>query len=197
MGGSDYGPWVPLSVDEVVDVLAGAPFRWWVAGGRALELHLGRSWRPHDDLDIGIVGADAPALFQHLTGWAPSIAAGGRLSPWTGRPLVEADDENNLWWRRVPDGPWVLDVLVGRGDHADWIHRRDPTIRVPWADAVLRSVGGVPYLAPELQLLFKAKDPRPKDDLDAEAVLPHLDPSKQGWLADRLPADHPWRPLLP
>lgn len=197
MTDSGYGPWAALSVGEVAAMLGDAPFRWWVSGGLALELHLGRSWRDHDDVDIGIVRADAPAMHEHLAGWTPAIAAAGRLSPWDGRPLIEADHENNVWWRQEADGPWLLDVVVGAGDDTHWIYRRDPGVRVPWADAVLRTDSGLPYLAPELQLLFKSTTVRPKDQADAEALLPHLDPPRRGWLADRLPADHPWHRLLP
>ena len=69
-------------------------------------------------------------------------------------------------------------------------------MRVPWADAVLRSTDGVPYLAPELQLLFKSREPRPKDDLDPREVLPELDRARCTWLASRLPPGHPWHALL-
>ena len=33
---------------------------------------------------------------------------------------------------------------------------------------------GIPYLTSTIQLLFKAKGPRPKDGLDFDAVLPGL-----------------------
>jgi hypothetical protein len=44
---SELGPWAPLEVGTTVEVLDGVPFLWWLGGGRALELHLGRSWRGH------------------------------------------------------------------------------------------------------------------------------------------------------
>ncbi len=43
------------------------------------------------------------------------------------------------------------------------------------------------YLAPKLQLLFKAKNHRPKDDLDAATVIPELSPNGRSWLASHLP----------
>jgi hypothetical protein len=86
----------------------------------------------------------------------------------------------------------VLDIVVGEGDDDEWIYRRDPSVRRPWRDAVLRTGEGLSYLAPELQLLFKSGNPRPKDDEDLAEVLPHLDPSRRAALAELLPADHPW-----
>ena len=41
--------------------------------------------------------------------------------------------------------------------------------------AVLLSEQGIPYLAPEIQLLFKSKNNRTKDDGDATEVIPALD----------------------
>jgi lincosamide nucleotidyltransferase A/C/D/E len=61
---------------------------------------------------------------------------------------------------------------------------------------VLHSPDGVPYLAPALQLLFKSKDVRPKDQLDAEEVIPVLDPGALALLDVRLPGDHEWRTLV-
>ena len=196
MGASDLGRWVPLSLDEVVATFAGAPFRWWVAGGHALELHLGRSWRAHDDIDVGISRRDAAGLRAHLDGWDVQVAAAGTLRAWAGEPLDEARHENNLWCRRDPTGPWELDVIVGEGDGDRWRYRRDPRVQLPWPDAVLTTDAGVRYLAPDVQLLFKSKGLRTKDDVDARQVIPQLEPGRRRRLAGWLPADHPWQAVL-
>ena len=50
-----------------------------------------------------------------------------------------------------------------------------------------------------MQLLFKAKAPRPKDEADLEAALPLLDATQRTWLRHALnlaePAS-PWRSRL-
>ncbi len=120
---------------------------------------MGRSWRDHEDTDIGVLRRDVIALRPVLEGWDIRIAAAGRLTPWTGQPLEVALHQNNLWCRREAHGPWLLDVTIGEGDDELWIDRRDPTVRIPWAHAVLRTSDGVPYLAPDLQLLFKSRQP--------------------------------------
>jgi RimJ/RimL family protein N-acetyltransferase len=190
-----YGRWEALDVVDLRHVMDGATFRWWVAGGVALELHVGGSWRDHSDLDIGLCRTDAPALHAQLDPWPAWVAAGGCLRRWDGRPLAEAADENNVWWRRERNGPWVLDTAIGSGTQDEWIYRRDPSIRRPWSEAVLTATDGIPYLAPELQLLFKAKDVRPKDQLDAEVVIPRLAPERRRALRGFLPPDHPWQAL--
>lgn len=62
-----------------------------------------------------------------------------------------------------------------------------------------KSPTGIPYLAPEVQLFYKTKATRAKDETDFEAVLPLLDESQRVWLADSIAAtapDHPWRKRL-
>ena len=187
------GPWEPLTVADTLATFAAARFRWWISGGRALELHLGRSWREHDDTDVGIARRDVTELQSVLVGWDIHIASAGRLEPWSGQALSGERHQNNLWCRRHPGEPWVLDVTIGEGDSVAWAYRRDPRIRIPWADAVPTTAAGVPYLAPELQLLFKSTGRRPKDDLDAEHVIPALEPERRDRLARLLPVDHPWQ----
>lgn len=70
------------------------------------------AWRDHDDVDVGVRRSDAPAVHRHLAGWDLHVVAGGVLSPWDGRPLDEASAENNVWGRRTPTGPWVIDVQL-------------------------------------------------------------------------------------
>lgn len=188
--------WAPLSVGEAAEVMAAFPGRWWLSGGRALELYAGRSWRGHGDTDVGVLRRDAGALHETLADWEVFVAARGRLRPWTGAPLEAAAQENNLWCRRRGDRHWRLDVPLGSGDDGAWAYRRDPALRVPWSEAVLTTADGVPFLAPELQLLFKSAAPRPKDHLDAREVVPELAPAAVRWLRARLPQEHAWQVLL-
>lgn len=196
MSAGEFGRWEPLSVAATIETFRAAPFRWWLSGGRALELHLGRSWRDHADTDVGVIRRDAARILPVLDGWDIHIAAAGRLAPWTGEGLEAALHQNNLWCRRHADGPWLVDVTIGEGDDEVWIYRRDPRHRFQWTDAVLQTADGVPYLAPDLQLLFKSKDPREKDDVDALEVIPELDPVRRDRLSRLLPAAHRWQRLL-
>jgi hypothetical protein len=76
------------------------------------------------------------------------------------------------------------------------VYRRNPNLRLPWQQAVLRTAEGTPFLAPEVQLLFKSKDPRPKDDVDGEVVIPALGVPARAFLDEWLPRDHAWRRWL-
>lgn len=194
---SPFGPWEPLSIRAVAELFADAPVQWWISGGHALELHTGRSWRGHDDTDVSVLRSDASALVEKLDGWEIHLAAAGVLTRWDGSPLRQQDHHNNLWVRTHADGPWVLDVTIADGDHERWIYRRQPEVGVGWPDAVLmHTATGIRYLAPELQLLFKSVDIRPKDDIDATQVIPDLAREQAAWLRAALPTNHRWQSLL-
>ncbi len=59
-------------------------------------------------------------------------------------------------------------------------------IRYEARQVILRTQDGVPYLAPEIVLLFKAKKNRDKDDRDFEQVGDQLPPERKAWLRDAL-----------
>jgi hypothetical protein len=196
MAAPELGPWEPMDLASVVERFAPASFPWWISGGHALDLHLGRSWRDHEDTDLGIVRHDLGAFRALLAGWDLHVATVGQLTRWHGEPLELARDQNNVWCRLFADGPWVLDVVVGEGSAERWIFRRDPSVQVPWDMAVLRTAEGIPYLAPELQLLYKSKGLRAKDEVDAAEVIPTLDARQRDLLSRVLDADHPWQRRL-
>jgi Aminoglycoside-2''-adenylyltransferase len=64
------GEWEPLSVDAVTGLLRGMDARWWIAGGWALDLHLGRQTRPHHDIDVLVLREDLPGVRERLRGCA-------------------------------------------------------------------------------------------------------------------------------
>ena len=190
----DLGVWTPLEPDAAAELLADAAFPWWVAGGWALDLYLGRVTRAHADLDVGLLRRDLPAACAVLRGWEIWIAQDGKLCA-LGDPEALEPEAHCLWCRTGSEAAWTLELLVEEGDRSRWVYRRDRRIARPLADTVRRTPAGVPYLAPEVQLLFKAKTPRPRDEADFEELLPHLDRPSRSWLAGALEcahAGHPW-----
>ena len=89
--------------------------------------------------------------------------------------------------------------MIDETGDGDWISRRDPGIRRPLASIGAASGDGIPCLAPEIQLFYKAKNLRPKDETDFTAVLPILTEPQRRWLSDalaRVHCEHPWRDRL-
>jgi hypothetical protein len=90
-------------------------------------------------------------------------------------------------------------VFADEHDRAtkEWVFRRDERIRRPLATAFV--AGRVPYLAPEIVLLYKAKAPGAKGDADLNAVLPHLRNEQRSWLRRALEITapgHHWASIL-
>jgi hypothetical protein len=68
-----------------------------------------------------------------------------------------------------------LELLLADSDNDNnWVCRRNPAIVQPLNAIGRHTPDGVPYLAPAIQLLYKAKNLRPKDVVDFNAVLAEL-----------------------
>jgi len=184
-----WDPWTPA---EIADRLRGVGARWYVLAGWALDLYLGRETREHEDLEIGVASDGFPEIRSRLTDLELVVVGAGRAWPVSDDSLAT----HRQTWAREPDGPWRLDVIRERWDGDEWLYRRDPRFRVPATRAIARTSEGIPFLRPELVLLFKAKVVRPKDGLDLEVVLPELGEEPRAWLVNALRVMHPGHPWI-
>lgn len=100
------------------------------------------------------------------------------------------------WVREPGHGVYRLDIFREPHDGDTWICRRDESIRLPYDQIIVTSPAGIPYLVPEIVLLFKAKHDRPKDQADFSGVLPLLNPARRAWLATALARVHPGHPWI-
>jgi hypothetical protein len=98
---------------------------------------------------------------------------------------------HQTWLRDPATSNYLLDVFREPHDGDIWICRRDETIRLPYSDIVHHTQDGIPYLAPELVLLFKAKHARRKDQTDFDATVPHMTAAQRETLAELLARAHP------
>jgi uncharacterized protein (DUF952 family) len=186
---------------RAVEVMAGYRRPWWVAGGWALDLVLGHKTRPHADLEISVLAGDQRALFDHLRGWDLRLAAPGQAFPrWDGSRIQSPFHQ--VWARRGPGRPstpeefaaTMLGFLLEQSRADRWVFRRHTGVSRLLHQVGVITTGGVPVIAPEVALLFKAKAPRFKDQRDFDRVLPHLDRATRSWLASALDQAHPGHP---
>ncbi|MEM7003758.1 MAG: amino acid transporter [Pseudomonadota bacterium] len=189
-------PWQPMNVQDVVDNLRGAPFWWCIAGGIALELATQTRIRAHSDIDVLMLHQDHRALRQHLADWDCWAAdPPGTLVPWpcdsTLPPQV-----HDIWCRRSPTAPWCLQVMLDTGEAEQWRSRRNAKLQMPLSDLTRYTTAGAPFLAPHVQLFYKAKAIRAKDQLDFESLLQSNCKVDWAWLAAAIERtydpDHPW-----
>lgn len=161
---------------------------WFIAGGWAIDLYLGRSTRPHADLEIGIFRRDQFALRAHLGAWQWQQVFNGTLSRWQGERLDWPRHE--LYCTNERAEPARLEVLLNESQGDRWVFRRNAKITRPIVKCYRTTAFGLNVLAPEIVLLYKAKDPRAKDEADFAVALAHLDAEPRAWLRAAIAACH-------
>ncbi len=195
-----WGPWQPADPAEVAQIFGRSQARWWIAGGYAIELAAGRPIREHADIDVLLLRPDQLAVQRVLPGWQWHAAdPPGMLRPWQPGEELPAD-VHDIWCRPGADQAWRIQVMLDECRDGDWVSRRDARIRRPVASIGFVTPEGIPYLAPEIQLLYKARARRPKDEIDLAVTLPILTQHQREWLSDALSLaygpDHAWRARL-
>lgn len=160
---------------------------WAIAGGWAIELFVGHDVREHKDIEVSVARSDVAQLHDVLVGWEFFIPSPGKFVPWPVGHVPAADGPNQLWGRPSADAQWSLEIMFE--DIRDGVlhYRRDPSITLPLDEAFLRTDDGIPYVAPHLQLLYKAKAKRPRDEIDFAAAVPLLSPAQRTWLESHTP----------
>jgi len=190
-----YGPWEPLDVAGARAFYDGFDRPWWLVGGYALEAFTG-PWREHEDIDTSMLACDAPLLREHVGDeWDLWTNVDGRIRPMTERWPDLPEPDCQIWVRRGAAAPWVMDVPVTPDVNGLWQNKRLPDHVVPLDEATWVTGDGVRVLNPEIVLLFKSTNGRPKDRRDLDRALPLLSDSQRGWLREavrELRADHPW-----
>ncbi len=180
--------WMP---GEVAQRMSGVAAPWYVAAGWALELFTGDAAREHGDLEIAVPAIRFGEIMAAFPGFEWDVVGDGRVWPFP----EQLANHNQTWLREPATGRYRLDVFREPhvGDH--WVCRRDASITLPYSELILHSAEGIPYAAPEVALLFKAKHVREKDQADFQRVLPAMDQKRRSrllrWLSQVHP-DHPW-----
>jgi hypothetical protein len=183
----DLDAWRPWHPSEVARVLAGTEVPWAVAGGWAIDLHLGRVTREHEDIEVAIPRADFP-LFRLALRAFDLYEADGRvrlLGP------HEVPAAHQVWVFDRDAGHWRMDTFLEPGDRQIWISHRDEALHLPLAEVIRRTPEGIPYLAPATVLLAKAKHARDKDEADLANTLPTLGAIERSWLTSAIAHAHP------
>jgi len=188
--GPDEAKWEPLTPQQVADLLRGLDVPWWIAGGWALDLFAGRQTRAHEDIEISVFRGDEDTIRQRLAGWEFFVAKDRTLTPLAaGKPLPA--DAHELWCREPGRDTWQLEILIEERKDGRWFYRRNERIGVNEKDIGRFTNDGIPYIRPDIQLLYKSKGQRANDEQDLLAVLPRLDAAQRATLSAWISAGDP------
>ncbi|MEU4477958.1 hypothetical protein AB0F68_07845 [Micromonospora sp. NPDC023966] len=174
---------------DVARRLAGISAPWYIAAGWALDLFRGEQTREHHDIEIGVPAGQFPEIRERFAEFTFGAVGAARI--WESVTPQVLGATRQTWLREPATGRYLLDVFREPHDGEVWICRRDETIRLPYAEIIRHTSDRIPYLSPELVLLFKAKHVRPKDQADFDGVLPLLTHTQRETLSRLLTRVHP------
>lgn len=201
---NQYGAWQSWQPYEVARLFSVLTIPWWIAGGWALDLFLGEQTRVHEDIDVLFLRQHQQDIRTLLQGWDVQEAHEEmQPSSWPFREwklgTSLAPEAHDIWCRPKKTDPWAIQLMVIDTHENQWLFRRNAHIKGFLSTMGYVTNDGIPYLAPEIQLLYKARSPRPKDEADFAKILPHLDKRSYRWLFQTLTIVHPhhlWLPQL-
>lgn len=167
-------------------------YSWCICGGWAIDLFTQNISRIHKDVDIAIWRRDQLALQSYLLAqdWTLEQAFEGQLFPWQEGEFLELPI-HTIWCRNPNAQPDFIEILLNEADEQHFRFRRALSITYPLESAIIQSKLGIPILAPEIVLLYKAKNAARHHQADFEAALPYLDNARRAWLRSALTELHP------
>ena len=194
-----YEHWRPLTLPQVTALFHNAPFAWALAGGYCIEQFVGRRFREHADIDVIVFRDQQLALQSWLTDWHLYAAdPPGTLRPWLTDESLPTG-VHDIWGHKPDSTAWQLQLMLAEGDDNKWFFRRDHSIGGRRNDLIVQ-YNGLPCVRIEVQLLYKSRGRRDKDELDFRTCLPLLEPNAVQWLRQSIqhcyPDGHPWLAAL-
>lgn len=179
-------------LQRAVQIMMDFPHPWCVCGGWAIDLFINRISRQHKDVDFAIRRRDQLALRAYLTarGWTLEKAINGQRLPWTEGEFIELP-VHTIHCRNPNAQPDFIEILFNETNDNHFLFRRNQSIKRLLAVAIVQLESGIRILAPEIVLLYKAKNFSDKERSDFEIALPFLDFERRAWLREALLTIHP------
>lgn len=168
---------------SVNNLMAGFEGKWCIAGGWAIDLYLGKETRTHGDIEILVFREDQKILKNYLKEWEICKVEERKSSVWKHEhlelPVHELHAIHRVTGRK-------LEILLNEKDEENWLFRRNTRIKKSLSGIINFSKSGIPYLRPEIVLLYKAKLIGSKDTHDFNEAIIVMDDGQKKWLKDAL-----------
>ncbi len=218
-------------IRELNDYLAKADIDWAICGGDAIDMFVGKQTRDHKDIDVAVFWDEREQLLTYLLqgNWRIFEPENGLLREVTN---LQNDyrKKDNLWCilnsssayyiekdhgdfyqittsRKQQVSLDFIEFLFNDRDGNSFLYKRNHNIKL--GNAILHDFNGIPFLAPEMVLLYKSvftrylDSSRPEDISmvncyrhDFNMSLPLLTIEQKYWLKNALlvcyPDGHEW-----
>ena len=203
------------------ELLKNGGFEYALCGGFAIELFLNRTIRKHGDIDVSAYWHDRDKiiLYMQSLGWNVYEMCGGITHHITdvkfqinakrnifcfkdGCSLVKFSPhgEADMYYLDFDHSGHTkfdfIEFLFNNRNDDSFLYARNENISLPIKKAKLTR-NGIPYLAPELVLLYKSTDTeREGYQLDYDSVKAEMSTEQRSWLQAALktmnPSGHKW-----
>lgn len=151
---------------------------WFIAGGWAIDLFLGNETRKHGDIEIALLRKDQESIKSYLRSWNLQKVVKGEFHQWKDEYLELPIHEIH----GVSETGSRIEILLNESNNSEWIFRREPSIRRHLKHIKRVSDLDIPYLSPEIVLLYKAINPKEKDEEDFIRAKDLLNEESRSWL---------------
>ncbi len=209
-------------INETKTLLNDGNFEYAVCGGYAIELFLDKEIRSHGDIDISVYWKDRDEiiLFMKSLGWDIYEMCGNgivhRISDVNKQLRIKRNifcikgncelvrfyphDEIDMFYLEFDQRGQTkfnfLEFLFNDRTETDFLYARNKKVTRALSRAILAR-NNVPFLAPELVLLYKSTDiERNGYQLDYKETICMMDMEQKQWLVNSLndmyPAGHQW-----
>jgi hypothetical protein len=172
---------------KVKNIMNKFGYPWFIAGGWAIDLFLNRETRLHEDIEIGIYRKNQMQLYRFFEKYKKYyINNKGR----TGK--LEKHDWNKEYLRlpihelHIEYEGLNIEVLLNEGDDSNWLYKRDLKVTLEENKVIQFTGNRIPYLCPEIVLLYKTKEMRDKDIADLLNAVVKMSETQKTWLIDSI-----------
>jgi len=165
--------------------------------------------RAHEDVEISVFRHHQRALQRHFAGRPLfKVPRRGEWEAWEDGEFLDLPIHQVLVRPRgggPPPAAWQpergeLQFFLNEAEAGIWLCRRDQRVTRHVREVAVRSDLGIPIVAPEIQLLYKAAHDEPKNEHDFGLVAESLSGKQRTWLREALGVVHPghrWIQALP
>lgn len=213
-------------IEEVKKLMESMVGEWAICGGDAIDLFVDKETRMHKDIDIAVFWNDRKNLIKNFldNNWRVFEPDKGMLREITS---IQEDlrTEDNLWCiksesnsyhienvydnfykitteRKHQDVLDFIELLFNRKEVNLFIYKRNSNIHL--SNAIYYTKENIPFLAPEMVLLYKSifirfLDSNKKTDIemvnnyrhDFDVAIPLLNENQKNWLKNALTLSYP------